>query len=77
VVGLETGVEELRELMPKAITIPPHGQGVEGAWNFSHPTLVWAMMLEVFSLGSVLGKKIQDFSWDFNLLASVMKFANK
>jgi hypothetical protein len=39
VVGLETGVEELRELMPKAITIPPHGQGVEGAWNLLIPPL--------------------------------------
>jgi hypothetical protein len=32
------------------------------------------MMLKVFFLGV---KKIPDFSWDFNLLASFMKFANK
>ncbi|CAM6019075.1 unnamed protein product [Sphagnum balticum] len=42
VVGLETGVEELRELMPKAITIPPHGQGVEGTLKHFMEQLQWA-----------------------------------
>ncbi|CAK9264816.1 unnamed protein product [Sphagnum jensenii] len=45
--SLETGVEELRGLMPKAITIPPHDEGVEGNLKHFVEQLQWATNFDI------------------------------
>jgi cytoplasmic FMR1 interacting protein len=45
--SLEMGVEELRGLMPKAITIPPHDEGVEGNLKHFVEQLQWATNFDI------------------------------